>query len=130
MTNTILNLDRFKQPVVFEGLNFGTIYPTDIDGMIEYKNKAYVFFEVKYRGKDIPLGQRIALERLVVDTGKSKESIALVLDHEVSNASDGILVKDCTVRELYFSRERYWRQTKPRNLNAYEAIKQFFKTFT
>ena len=35
----ILNPARMQQIVSFEGMKYGTITPTDIDGFIEYKNK-------------------------------------------------------------------------------------------
>lgn len=92
-------------------MNEGKLSATDIDGLIEYKNKAYIFLELKYHGKELPFGQKLALERLVVDTGKAgKYSVALVIDHEVQDTNQNIIVADCYVREVYFFQERKWRK--------------------
>ena len=40
----IQNRDRKKQIIDFSGLKYGKITPTDIDGLIEYKDKAMMFF--------------------------------------------------------------------------------------
>lgn len=102
-------IDRAKQLVNFKGLNIGKITPTDIDGVIEYKNKAYVFVEVKYKDKELPFGQRLALERLIKDTSINKQSIAIVCEHSVDDAEQQIEMANCKVRELYLSSENKWR---------------------
>jgi hypothetical protein len=48
----------------FIGLRYGTITPTDIDAVIEYHGKAFIFIEAKYKDADIPDGQRILFVRL------------------------------------------------------------------
>ena len=63
----INNIQRAQQINDFSNLLYGKITPTDIDGMIEYRGKLYIFFEIKYKDKDMPFGQRLALERLVKD---------------------------------------------------------------
>ena len=127
MKNEIQNMDRFRQPIIFTGLNFGNIFPTDIDGMIEYKNKSYLFFEIKYREKEVPFGQKLALERLVNDTSEKKHSIALIIQHDERDTNKGVVVKNCFVREVYYSKEKKWRKTIPDKINAYEFMKIFFK---
>lgn len=62
---------RAKQLISFAGLKFGTITPTDLDGLIEYHNQQFAFLEIKGNGVlfqrwyDECLGQRLALERIV-----------------------------------------------------------------
>lgn len=105
----IYSPERFRQPIIFDGLKWGKIQPTDIDAMLELQDKAYAFFEVKSGNKDVPLGQRIALERLVSDTGRGgKRSVAMVVSHEVENPLEPVVLADCLVRELYYSRSRRW----------------------
>lgn len=116
---------RQQQIIDFNGMVYGSITPTDIDGVIEYKNKAYVFFEVKYDGKELPLGQKIAIERLVNDTSANgKESIALVLTHSVDNAEQPVTVTECIVREVYHSKEKKWREPKHK-ITAKQAVDEF-----
>lgn len=119
-------MDRLRQPVIFKGINFGTIFPTDVDGLIEYHNKAYIFFDVKYKDKEVPIGQKIALERLVKDTAH-KESIALIIEHEEKDTNKGVMVKDCVVREIYYCKEKKWRKTTPERKNAFEVMKEFLQ---
>lgn len=67
----IANRERAKQIISFRGLHFGNITPTDIDGLIEYKNQCFLLVEFKHFSKpDMPKGQRVALERLAVSLNK------------------------------------------------------------
>lgn len=109
----IENQLRRQQINDFSGLLYGRITPTDIDGVIEYKGKMYIFFEVKYQNKDLPQGQRMAIERLVNDTYKAgKKSVALIITHDVGDTRQSVPVADCYVKELYYCKEKIWRPPK------------------
>lgn len=54
-----------RRIVDFSGMRYGNITPTDIDGVIEYRDTRIVFFEFKYGNAPIPNGQKMALERIV-----------------------------------------------------------------
>ena len=43
----------------------GLITPTDVDGMIEYHDEVFIFYELKLAGVNLPDGQRKALKNLV-----------------------------------------------------------------
>ena len=105
----IHHIERAQQINSFKNMKYGKITPTDMDGMIEYKNKAYIFLEVKYKDKTLPFGQKLALERLVKDTSINKYSIAIVCEHYIDDTRKQIDVADCNVRELYLSGENKWR---------------------
>lgn len=108
--NEIHFFERARQLIEFTGLNYDSISPTDVDGLIEYKDKAYVIFELKHNGAEMPRGQRLAFERMVYDFEKrSKKAIAIVAEHDVTDASKSVLAKDSIVRELYQTGERKWR---------------------
>jgi hypothetical protein len=63
--------ERARQIVSFAGLRFGNITPTDIDGLIEYKNCCFLLLELKhYSRPELPYGQRLALERLAASLAK------------------------------------------------------------
>ena len=48
-----------KQLIDFKGCSVGNgMYPTDIDGLIEYKDSEYIIFEVKYGSAEVPVGQK------------------------------------------------------------------------
>jgi hypothetical protein len=48
----IQNVGRKQQINDFSELRFGNITPTDMDGCIECKDKAYIFIEIKYMNKE------------------------------------------------------------------------------
>ena len=126
MRGKIKHTKRAQQINDFSGLNMGyNITPTDIDGLIEYRNQKYVFFEVKYQQAELPYGQRLALERLVVDTAKSgKKSIAIVCEHDVKYTDEDVDVAIAKVREVYSYRTRKW--TMPAK---YTTVKQLIQMF-
>ena len=45
----------------FNSLQFGNISPTDIDAVIEYKDKWFIFIETKFNKAEMPRGQQLAL---------------------------------------------------------------------
>lgn len=72
MKSKIQNPKRMKQLIDFSGLELdGGIYPTDIDGLIEYHNSEYIIIEVKHGNANVPYGQRLALRRMVDDFTKA-----------------------------------------------------------
>jgi hypothetical protein len=119
---------RAKQINDFRELLYcGEITPTDIDGMIEYHNNAYVFFEVKYNGADVPFGQRKAIARLVDDVkAAGKKAVALIVNHQVDNPDDDVPVGSCLIREVYYCDDPKWKPlSKP--TTAKEYIDRFLK---
>lgn len=48
----------------YKGLRFGNISPTDVDAMLEFGGKLFIFVETKYGLATMPRGQELALERL------------------------------------------------------------------
>lgn len=109
---TIIHKERALQVLSFHNLQVGKLGATDVDALIEYKDKGYMFIEVKYLDKQMGLGQRIALERLVNDTGHNKLSIGLVCEHWVHDTNEFVDVGGCYIREIYTSKEKKWRPTK------------------
>lgn len=123
---------RMKQLVSFTGMtieNKGNCYPTDIDGLIEYHDKGYVFFEVKHRNAAMPYGQRLALQRMVEDASRiGKTSIAIVCEHTVDNPLIPVTVATCRVREIYYSKEHRWRAPKYPAMTVRQAVDGFLYT--
>ena len=109
----IFNPQKAKQLLLFEDVSKDGIGMTDIDGLIEYKNRALILFEIKCQDKEVPLGQRLVLERMVnnaADTGKT--AVAIVAEHNVLDPESPVFVRNCRVREIYWGHEKRWR--KPR----------------
>lgn len=95
--------DRFKQPILFEGLTIGKMYPTDIDAMTEYHNRLFIFMEVKYENTALGYGQQTALERLadaIQSTGK--DALVLVCRHTVEDRTKPVMLRDTLVTSAYF----------------------------
>lgn len=126
MKSRIHNPQKMKQLIDFKGCGVGEgMYPTDIDGLIEYKDSRYILFEVKYGDTAVPIGQKLALQRMVDDFTKvGKQAIALVCSHTVSNPDKPVVMAWCKVREIYYGDEKQWR-TPDREITVREAIDGF-----
>lgn len=121
------NERRARQLIKFDGMLYDTKCFTDFDAVMEYNDRAWIVFEVKKAGKDVPKGQRLALERFVRDTCSSgKPCIAAVVWHRVQDPYKDVYLKDCDVYSIY-TREKNgynWRPTK-RPMRAYELMEAF-----
>lgn len=102
MESRIHNKRKMKQLIDFKGCAMdGGMYPTDIDGVIEYKDSKYIIFEVKYGDSEIPIGQRLALQRMVDDFTKSgKQAIVLICSHTVKNPNKPVVFALNCVRNI------------------------------
>lgn len=113
----IRNRNYANQVRDFSGLRFNNITPTDIDGMIEYKNLCYVYIETKYDGAELPFGQKLALERQTDDMQKVKPTITIIASH---NSEGDIDVANTTVTQYRWKGE--WRT---RDATTGELIRNF-----
>ena len=110
----IHNRQRARQLVSFEGMELGErMWPTDFDAVIEWRDRAWILFEVKHGSAPFPTGQRLALERFVRDAWRAgKDAVAVVVEHQVGDPNVDVRLADCTVRKVYWSGEFRWRDTK------------------
>jgi len=98
----IENIARRQQIIDFSGVRFGNITPTDIDGVIEYNDIAYAFYEIKYANAEMKYGQKLCLERLVNDMMKAgKKAIAMLIRHDIHDVNEQIPAHLCIVEKLY-----------------------------
>jgi hypothetical protein len=116
----IRNRQQATQVRDFSGLRYGKITPTDIDGVIEYHNLAYVFIETKFRDAELPFGQRLAIERMVDDLCKRKPTIGLIASH---NSSGDIDVANTMVMEIRFNKS--WLNYRSENFTTKQVIDHF-----
>ena len=108
----IQNREFAKQIVDFHGLKFGDITPTDIDGVIEYKNTAYIIYEFKYGKAKVPYGQYLCLKRLCDDLDKAnKLAVLLICEHNFESYAQDVVAANAIVRELYFKGKTYMKYT-------------------
>lgn len=124
----INNPAGMRQLIDFRGLAVdGYIYPTDIDGLIEYKDSEYIIFEIKHGSTEVPLGQKLALQRMVDDFTKvGKQAVALVCEHSVRDTDKTVIAALCKVREVYYGQEKQWRKPN-RQITLRQAIDSFQK---
>ena len=111
--------ERSQQIRDYSGLRYGNITPTDIDGFIEYKDKAFVFIELKFEGAKESYGQTLALERLCDGLEKSKPCLLIIAKHDFP-ANKDILAHTCKV-----DRYRYKAQWRVCKENVKELIDRF-----
>jgi len=119
----IRNPKRATQLRDFSKIRYDNITPTDIDGVIEYHNKCYVFIEGKVEGTSVPYGQRIALERICNDL--RKPSIAIIAVHNVP-PEEAVDYSICKVEKYWFEKE--WREPK-RELSVKQLIDGFIERY-
>ena len=105
----IQNRERARQIIDFSGIRYGNITPTDIDGFFEKANKAFVFYEYKLAGNDMPGGQRIALERLVNAIKDANHEAALFLCvHNRQNPQEDVNAAQATVERIFW-KGKWWK---------------------
>lgn len=126
MRGKIQNRERARQIIDFSGLRFGNITPTDIDGMIEYQDKAFVYYEFKLQGANMPRGQELALERTVDShIAAMKQAIAILVEHDVSDCERDIQAAKCLVSRFYLGKHHGWKNPKQKE-TALSLTKKFF----
>lgn len=119
----IITPDRAKQIRDFSGLLFGTITPTDLDGLIEYHGRGYVIYEVKLSGTQILDGQRLALARLTDDLERARRpALCIIATHNTTDVAEPIDVANAIVLEYRYRRR--WRRFKDMH-TARELTKWF-----
>lgn len=125
-TTRINNPAGMKQLIDFKGLAVdGYIYPTDIDGLIEYKDSEYIIFEIKHGNAEVPFGQKLALQRMVDDFTKvGKQAVAFVCEHSVDDTDTAVIAALCKVREIYYGQEHQWRRPN-RPITLRQAVDSF-----
>lgn len=127
MEKLIKHPHRASQVLDFGGMLEPPYAPTDIDGLIEWKDKAYIIIECKYKQKEMSKGQQIAIERMINDFVKAgKRALAIVVEHDEDNIERSVMVADQLVRQVYFDTQRKWRE--PNYIcTAREVVNDFIK---
>ena len=102
MKSLIRNSNQTKQGLDFTGVENGKIHPTDIDAVLEFDNEALVLIEVKRINNNIPIGQRLVLER-ICDSWHTDKSIVLFVTHNFKNDLLDIPLVECIVKKYYIN---------------------------
>ena len=102
MKSLIRNSNQTKQGLDFTGVENGKIHPTDIDAVLEFDNEALVLIEVKRINNNIPIGQRLVLER-ICDSWHTDKCIVLFVTHNFKNDLVDIPLVECVVKKYYIN---------------------------
>ena len=121
----IYNRERAQQLRDFSGLRFGDITPTDIDGLVEFNDTLFVYFEAKRIGTLLPRGQKLALTRqcdAINGTknfyGKTRIAALIVIEHDTSPDQD-VDYAQLRVKNIY--QNRRWTEPK-KDTSCREAV--------
>lgn len=114
------NIKHGLERADFSGLRFGTITPTDIDGLIEFEDRCCIFMETKHGDADLPLGQRLALERSCDKWGDA----GIVLVMRKASADTSQTYKIATLPVVEFRHARKW-QPAPGAATCLEWVERF-----
>lgn len=120
--------EAFRQRILFHGMQWGTIRPTDGDLEFEKWDKLFVFAEIKSDGNELDYAQRTIIERkcraisnipnekrLLTPSynplAKPKYAWGIFATHNVPRNED-VLAVNCAVKELYDPHKDQWRPPK------------------
>jgi len=107
----ITNMDKFSQPVLFDGIGKGQCRPTDYDSVLELNNKYWFAFEIKEKGKRMPYGQSLSYTRNADKWRKCGDiAYVFVVEHEVKDTNEPIMLRDCIITNVYFNGD--WTKAK------------------
>jgi hypothetical protein len=96
------NPRRAKQPKDYSGLCYGNITPSDLDGILEFKNKLFIFIEYKANGAPIQEGQKLCLARLANAIQSQKiTAVSIIADH-YGHIGEDIDCANAEVREFFY----------------------------
>lgn len=137
----IQNKARAKQLNSFKDLiRMRNITPTDIDGLIDYNGKAFIYLEGKMKEKRIEDGQKRALENVVLSHWKaSHPAMVLLFWHDTPLDSEipvaWMFVKmiftvkpiPCLTRDKW--KDTYWYFPQSETIKVKDAIGFFEETF-
>ena len=99
----IQNRLRSQQIIDFSGIRYKNITPTDIDGFFEKAGKAFVFYEYKLQGAEIPKGQELALTRIIDGLSTAgKTAVLFICRHNEINPVNDIKAANAIVEKIYW----------------------------
>ena len=110
----------------YSRLRIGNITPTDLDMLIEYHDKCFVFAETKFKNMVLPGGQSLALERLCDACERAgKPSILFVTTHNRGIGED--IDMDRTIITAYRYKFKWAVPEEPVYLG--DAVMSFIQKF-
>jgi hypothetical protein len=107
----IRNLDRIARIRDFSGLRYGRITPTDIDAMIDFGGKLFVFIEAKKAGfGPMSRGQERAYESISDACGRGgSPTLVIVAEHDETGRSEDTVIDFAKMRVVRMRENGFWR---------------------
>ena len=96
----IIRNEQNMKTASFSGLRWGNVTPTDIDCMIEFGNRLFVFVELKHEASTMPYGQQLALTRLCDAIERSVPCYIIAGSHS-EGPHERINVAEASVTRVY-----------------------------
>ena len=96
----IASKKRASQIISFDGLEKGNCSFTDLDGVCEIDNKYLIMTEAKLTGKEVPIAQRLLMERLT--DWAPTAGVSFIVEHD-TNSDEEVRLVDCLVKEIRLS---------------------------
>ena len=123
MPETIIrNEDFMRQIKDFSGMRFGRISPTDIDCFLDFWNKLFILVELKHGEAELPLGQKLALERLCDACESDTRSSCLIIARHDCGKDESIDVSQAVVSDIRW--ERKWHSWRDKNDTVRKLIEK------
>ena len=109
----IQNRLRSQQIIDFSGIRYKNITPTDIDGFFEKAGRAFVFYEYKLLGAEIPRGQELALTRIVDGLRiAGKSAVLFICRHNEVDPAKDVKAANAIVEKIYWNGRWYQGKNK------------------
>lgn len=105
----------------YSQLRYGNITPTDVDGLLDFGNRLFVFVELKYGNAQMPYGQQLALTR-VVDAITTVPAYLLLAHHQTPQGAP-IAAHNALVSSYYMRGRWLTPRTSINLLQAIECIR-------
>ena len=116
---TIKNKARLLQPVNFEGLRSGSMLASDIDAVMEYGDRLFIFVELKRPGIGMPTGQRIMYERMsrAISESPKREAYTILAENNEDDPEKPVDLAHCKVSCYFDGTQKKWLTAiKPLNV--------------
>jgi hypothetical protein len=110
----------------FTNLQYGKVYPTDIDAFIEFGNKVFVLIEGKQDNVEFCGGQKYALERLCDKCHSSESKSLLIVSNNRYLPNNDVDMGNSIVREYRFKQKWYKSNS---NITVKALIDKFLNTY-
>ena len=107
----VQNRDRAKQLLAFDGMQYGKCRPTDVDLSVDFQGNMFVFAELKGKGVQLTLGQRIHLTGLVdAITAGGKQAVAILAHHDTPDTEHDVHCAESIVHSAYYGGGGNWER--------------------